>query len=174
MVTFRKYEITQFILAFILLSKQMNGHAYIGNALRQDNGSSWFELRLTADQLALTRVRGTHTKVGENCLHCESLIHFTPCVCRIRDQRKSCIVFRNRVDIIGELCWFRVRNPGRWTVSLEIPMQPSPVARTTTGATSDEERRRRGGGEGGKRNARCCYGNLFSYKITILQTIYIF
>ena len=63
------------------------------------------------------------------------------------------------------------RNPGRWTVSLEIPMQPSPVARTTTGATS-EERRRRGGGEGGKRNARCCY--LFSYKITILQTIYIF
>ena len=50
----------------------MNGHAYIGNVLRQDNGPSWFELRLTADQLAFIRVRGTHTKVGENCMHCKS------------------------------------------------------------------------------------------------------
>ena len=26
----------------------------------------------TADQLAFIRVRGTHTKVGENCMHCKS------------------------------------------------------------------------------------------------------
>ena len=64
-----------------------------------------------------------------------------------RKEKKARLHVRDSVAIVGELRWYRVSEswPGRWTVSLEIPMQPSPVVRTTAGATSDE---RRAGGAG--------------------------
>ena len=89
----------------------MNGHAYIGNALRQVKGPSWFELRLTADQLAFIRVRGTHTKVGENCLHCESR-HVSAETGIVSLVSSFVIVLTLSESFAGS----GFRNPGRWTV----------------------------------------------------------
>ena len=55
------------------------------------------------------------------------------------------------------------RNPGRWTVPLEIPMQPSSVARTTTGASSEEARETEGAEVHGS-------ANNISYKKTVRET----
>ena len=57
-----------------------------------------------------------------------------------RKEKKARLHVRDSVAIVRELRWYRFSEswPGRWTVSLEIPMQPSPVVRTTAGAKSEE------------------------------------
>ena len=66
----------------------------------------------TADQLAFNRVRGTHTKVGENCMHCKSR--------RVYAETEIVSLVSSFVIVLTPLsesfAGSGFRNPGRWTV----------------------------------------------------------